>query len=91
MKKTFVVGVLWIICGFLNWGMTLGRFTDLYPEFNQVPIAAFMAAAGIPGIVPATVFGYGHWCVVPLTRQQSWEAFHKKFPDLSYSDFASEY
>lgn len=82
---------LWLVCGFLNWGMIMGKFTDEYPEFNQVPIATFAAATGVPGLIASFVFGAGHWRLVPLTKEQSWEAYHKLFPDLAYSDFESTY
>lgn len=58
MKKRVGVAVVWITCGVLNWGVTLGDFSADFPEWphrSHYGIAAGMALMGPLGTVVTTL------------------------------------
>lgn len=91
MKK-LGIAVFWIACGIHNWGFTLGDFSHRFPDQINTDVAGFYALVGPCGI-PAVLLATGdrHWLLKPLTTEQRWEAFHKRFPDLGRDDFEQDY
>lgn len=87
MKK-ILIALLWIACAIHNWGFTLGETTHHYPMSNNIGISLFTAASG-PFGVPA-VFCVGldsHWMLSPLSTEERWQAFHKRWPSLDRDEF----
>jgi hypothetical protein len=78
MKK-LAVFVLWCVCGFVNWGLTLGSFTHEFPTQSHTGIASFAALMGPPGLL-AILFCSSpyHWRVKPMTTEERWNAFEYK-------------
>lgn len=91
MKK-FLLGVLWIVCGYLSYGYALGDFTSEFPADDNIGISVFMAAAGPFGLIAATVAGgTNHWRLKPLTTEERYQHFHSEFPDLDRAYFDQKY
>lgn len=89
LKIAFIV--VWVTFSFLDWGMTLGQFTNDFPAQSNTAVAAVMAAGG-PLAFPACAVGAlaqsaVNFRVRPLSYEQRWEAFHCKYPILTRQDF----
>ncbi len=87
MKKVIAVLLIWMLCGFASWGLTLGDFTYEFPYHGNKGISAFMAAVGPFGLAAALIHDSHHWRVRPLSKKERWEIFHKSTPTLSYEYF----
>jgi hypothetical protein len=92
MKRCIALAILWVACGYMNYGLTLGHGTHRYPDQSNVGFAVFMGVGG-PFAVPAVLVTCSpyHWRTVPLTTEQRWQEFHKSAPDLSREYFEQHY
>lgn len=90
MKKC-VFGIIWVACSFFNYGYVLGGNTHRFPDQQNQAGAIAIALTG-PFGVPATaiVSGFHHWLLKPYTTDQRWEAFHKRWPNLSRDNFEED-
>ena len=83
--------VLWVVCGWINWHLTLGDFTARFPEYNHVGISTFMAVAGPLGLPVALILGQPlTWQGKPYTCQQRWDAFNARCPHLGMEYFRQD-
>jgi hypothetical protein len=74
--------VFWIACGYVNFGLTLGKFTHNFPDQYNLDVAEFAAFTGPFGLPVSLLSGPHHWRTTPLTTEERWEAFQKMFPGL---------
>jgi hypothetical protein len=89
MKK-LLIAIFWIACGIFNYGATLCHFTNRFPDQNNRYVARIFAIAGPLGsLMPLATFEGFRW--KPMTKEESWQAFHKKMPDLDREYFDSYY
>lgn len=91
MKKVILLVLaltLWATIGFFNYGYTLGYFTNEFPDQKNIALARFTAMMG-PMALPAIylVIDTDHWLLKPYTKEQRWQAFHERYPDLSRKYF----
>lgn len=90
------LGLVWIVCSVLTWGLIFGFFQNKFPEFAYSNRWADMAVATISVFLmfvwaPLSLvlaFFYlekGRYGLLfrPLSEEKSREAFQKKFPLLS--------
>ena len=82
-----LIVLLWVLCGILAWGYTMGEFSSEWPYFNHINIASWMAAFGPVGLGVAYLSGKGEFRLRPMSKEERWEAFHKAFPALDRSYF----
>ncbi len=87
-----LIVVLYIAFGVLNWGLTLGYFTDRFPYFPNCIVAFMMAASGFfatPAIliVNYVTFKSFHWKVKPYTKEERWEIFQQQGLGLLGRDY----
>ena len=89
MKKSFAILVFWLLCGYLNWGLTLGYFSHKYPYMDNVAAAALFAVGGPTATIPLLILTSAHWYwqVRPTATEERWKIFHREFPNLSRSYF----
>ena len=71
MKRTALVLLLvicWASCGYGAWGLTMGWFTNEFPEIDHRGIAGMMAFCGPFGLIATTIQSIPelHWRVHPL-------------------------
>jgi hypothetical protein len=93
MKKGLLV-VGWLICSYINWGLTLGFFDHEFPYMSNTGISAFTAAVGPFGTiaVPIVVVINGdkfRWRVKPPTTEERWKVFQERYHgvlDRAYFD-----
>lgn len=84
---------VWLICSFFAWGLTLGDFTDKFPDQNNVAPAVFMGIMGPFGLVTSGLVGIGmgrHWLLVPKTKEERWLIFHQMYPSLTREYFNND-
>ena len=91
MKKVMIV-LVWLFCEFLTWGVSLGCFTHRYPSSNHTGICALLTVLGPCGLIASSISsvvssGHIYWRVVPMTKEERWGAFHKRWPSLSRQEF----
>lgn len=83
--------LVWFLIGFLNYGLTLGYFTHLYPPANHMGIAVAFLLAG-PFALPVSLIDPPyHWRVIPLTTEERWQAYHRDRPNGNRDDFERSY
>lgn len=89
MKKLWiaVLALFWIGCSYVDYGLTLGYFTQHWPQESQTGFAVGMAVFGPAGLVPALMVAPHHWRTKPLTTEERWQAFHEQWPSLSRDYF----
>jgi hypothetical protein len=88
MKKVIVI-VVWVICGYVNYGMTLGYFTHKFPYVSNVSTAITMTVLGpfgTPVVLISSAPTY-HWLTKPKSAEERWEIFHKEVPHLDRDYF----
>jgi len=92
MKKTIII-VLWVVCGFFNYGLTLGYFIHKFPEADHRGAAFAIAILGPCGAPASLLFGGPpyHWRLKSLPVEERWKAFHEQFPDLDREYFEKVY
>lgn len=90
MKRSItIVAVLlfWAACGYVNYGLELGYFTHKFPCADHRAFA-WACAFGGPFALPASFSETPlHWRTRPLTVEERWNEFHKRWPPLSREDF----
>jgi|SRR5581483_1842607 len=96
MATAFIV--LWMACGVLAYGLTLGAFQGEFPQFGykerlaDVTLAAMGGLTGVFGLVVIALFSYAkrgrlEFRFRPISEYDSWQAYHKRYPSLSYESF----
>lgn len=93
--KTFriILLVLWIPCGFLNYGLFLGGFTHQFPYMPNTSEAVTGLLVG-PIATPAALLVPGppyHFLLKPKTTEERWRIFHEQLPTLSREYFDEQY
>ena len=54
MEILFIIGVVWVICGILAYGLTLNEFESQFPFFTgNTSIAWFLGLTGPFGLITA--------------------------------------
>lgn len=87
-KKRGTLMIIWIACGFFNYGSALGYFTHEFPWDNHVGIARFMALTGPFGLPPTLIFNtHLWWRIAPMTIEERWAAHAEHFPGLTRKYF----
>jgi len=93
MLLTFIV-LFWLICGVIAYGVILGTFTRRFPWSRSAIMALLLAIFGPITLISSLIFaaGTGHFGfrLVPLTKEQRWEAHKRSFPELSRAYFEAE-
>lgn len=93
MKRLLLVAalIIWILCGYIDYGYTLGYFDHRFPWTDNSGYALLMALGG-PFALPASLSNPPlHWRTKPPTVEERWKAFHEQWPSLGRSDFEGEY
>lgn len=94
MKKLLILlAVLWIPCGYLNYGLLLGGFTHQFPympNMTEAVVGAIIGPFGTPAalIVPGPPY---HFLLKPKTVEERWQIFHEQLPSLSREYFDEKY
>ena len=91
MKWKVAVAILWLGCGFVNYGLSLGYFSHKFPWMNNESEAILAGLTGPLGLpADAIVFFPFHWQLKPYSTEQRWEFFQKEFPRLDRAYFEQE-
>lgn len=90
MKKIVALWLVWALCGFVAWGISIGHWTCMYPSQSHVGISAIMAVAGPFGIAGMLTTAPIRWRIKPLTYEQRWQVFHAEYSVLSREDFDAQ-
>jgi len=91
MKKIIALVVLWVGCGYVDYGFVLGEFTHEFPWDYHTAFAIEMGLGG-PLSLPASLSGpHHHWLTKPYTVEERWQAFHKRWPLLTREEFEQYY
>ena len=90
--NTLIYLIIYIICGFLSYGLLLGLTVKLYPESKNFIFSIFISLFGPIGLIVTIILNLIiserlYWKIKPLTREQRWEAHHKQWPSLSRKEF----
>jgi hypothetical protein len=80
--------LMWMSCGYFNYGYTLGHMTHRFPCNVHVIFALIVAAMGPFGTFAVLLFCQPlHWRTKPLTVEERWKAFHEEYHNLSRDYF----
>lgn len=85
----FWVTTIWLLFGFLNYGLLLGGFTDEFPYMDAHGPAIFGAIGGPLGTPAALIFSHGKFRLKGFSREERWQIFNKKYEgylDREYFD-----
>ena len=89
--KRYLVILIWLLCAYVNWGLTLGHFDHRFPHQRNTDVAGMTAFAGPFGTIVVLLAGQPyHWRVVPRSTEEIWKAYHARWPHLSREDFDRE-
>jgi hypothetical protein len=91
--KTFLFIVFWLVCSYVNWGLTLGHFSHEFPYMQHTGIAGFGAMLGPFGI-PVSLLQCGppyRFQLKPTSTEERWKIYHARFPSFSRDDFEERY
>ena len=83
MKTTVLILVLWLACGYVSYHLNLGNWTHGYPDQDHRAFANACYIAGPIWLLPALLESPYRWQDKPLSCEQRWEYFHRKWPELS--------
>jgi len=88
--------IVWVLAGLFNWGLVIGGFTHSHPEFKPPMFFAVMTTILGPWGVLGALIGASmttgiHFRMNPLTKEEAWEAFQKKYPHLTREFFETNY
>lgn len=91
MKKYFIIAI-WLICSYVNWGLTMGYFSHRFPDQDQVAISVFTSIMGPMGTPVVLLIGHPyHWQIKPYDAETRWEYFHQSAPDIDREWFERHY
>lgn len=84
-----IIAVVWVVFGVFAYGLILGDWTHSYPD--QKHYASFFfgiisPAALFPVIYLLATRRLKYFRLRPLSRQQRWSEFERKFPLLAKED-----
>lgn len=80
MKKKLTNAIMWAVCGYINWGLTLGAFDHQYPWEDCTSPAAITALAGPFGTPAVLLLGHPfHWRVKPPTADERFKAYQAQY------------
>lgn len=91
MKKFLLLIVFWAVCGYVNYGYTLGSGTNEFPMIDNTGISLFLAATGPFGIPATLIGGTKHWRLKPLTTEERYQYFHSEWPHLDRDYFNQKF
>ena len=78
--------IVWVVCGFLAYGLILGHFTHEFPYMNNARYAMLVGCTGPFGLLVMIMFnlidcnGTFYWRVKPLSVYKRWEIYQKEYP-----------
>lgn len=79
---TFVVGI-WLLCGCIAYGLTLGDFTKQFPYGKHHEIANFMFIGGPIGLLVAFLDNpFRDFRLQHLSDDERWAKFQAAHPSL---------
>ena len=88
MKISVVALLFWLICGYVNYGLTLGHYTHKYPDQAHLKYAiSWSFIGGLIGLPIVLSDSPYHWRTTPLTTEERWAEFNKLFPALGREYF----
>ena len=89
MVELIVLVAVWVGCGVLAYGFTLGKFTEEFPWSRHAGFAAGIGCFGPFGLLVVLILSEGvrKLRFKPLTTEQRWQAHKEKWPLLDYSYF----
>ena len=89
LKITGVI-VIWLACSVFSYGVMLGDFTHKYPDSSHVYSSVVISMFG-PFAIPAVCFlgDPSHFRLKPIPKEERYQIFHKKYPNLTREDFES--
>jgi hypothetical protein len=100
MKYWMKLMIVWILCGCVSWPLSVGTNACYSGELNGVYEASVMVAIGPAGLLASAAIaavndlvghrGY-HFLWKPLTDEQRWQIFRRKWPNLSRYYFEHGY
>jgi len=85
--------LVWLICGYFAYGLTLGHFDHKFPCADNRQPAIFLGVFGPFGLIVSGVMTGPpyHWRITERSVEERWEIFHREFPDLSREYFERQY
>lgn len=90
-----LIGItLWLTCSFFAYGLSLGQFTNEFPDQDEMAFVVPWSLFGGPFslIVAATMsIENQHWLLKPYTTEQKWQYFNKMYPELGRDYFDREH
>jgi hypothetical protein len=89
----FLLATGWVVCGILAWGFFTGHSAKRWPYFRNLEFINFVVAfSGPVGLVVTLTLGGCHsFRLIPLTKEESWAAHQKTWPNLDREDFERSY
>lgn len=80
--------LIYALCGFLAWGVTLGALAHRFPYSRHVCVVTILAAAGPCGLIAClAMLEWRYWRLKPFTKEERWEIFKGNFDSLNRADF----
>lgn len=92
-----ILAIVNLSCAFLSYGMTLGTFTEGFPDMSNIGVSIFFGAFALlvgplyTVVLIGSLAAVGHinFKLKPLSREQRWEIFKKKYEFLGRDYFDS--
>lgn len=80
-----IVIVLWLVIGFIDYGLMVAYYTYKFPAFKIMPMLIVMAFLGGPfALLSSFLTGQVHgFRLKPYTKEQRWKAHQMLWPTLS--------
>jgi len=79
---------VWVACGVIACGLTIGYSIHRWPEFRVGPFPIGISLLGPVALLAALLLCYPyHFSFRPLTKEERWEAHQREYPDSTREDF----
>ena len=78
----------WLVCGVVAYGLVLGTFTARWPEYYHGWFALTLGLFGGPISIVCVLFESPRvFRFRPLTKEERWASYKKKYPFSSREQF----
>lgn len=79
--------IVWISLGCISRGYHVGYFAHEYPYFPVPDYVLDMFLGPFALMATYIALNLNHWRWTPPSKEEAWQAHHKRWPMLSYDSF----